>query len=80
MMIVLFIPLGILCLSVGWLCFKVNQPVKAVTIALIGVFFLVSAWLMGYGSMLLLQNIKTNKDDGVIKTRQIKTPTGAAFV
>ena len=66
MMIVLFVPLGMLCLAVGWMCFKTNRPAKAVSIAVLGVFFLVSAWLMGYGTILMLEKIETNKDKGEI--------------
>ena len=63
MMIIFAIPLGILSFIIAYHCFKANHAVKALWCAAFGVFLLVGAVVMGYGTMLMLQNIEPKNFD-----------------
>ncbi|MFA5700172.1 MAG: hypothetical protein WC913_02730 [Desulfuromonas sp.] len=63
MMVLLFIPLGILCFILAYQCLRAEHKVKALWCAALGVFFLCSAAVMGYGVCVLLQNIEPKNFD-----------------
>ncbi|MCA1796702.1 MAG: hypothetical protein LC645_04005 [Geobacteraceae bacterium] len=63
MMILLSIPLGILCFIVAYHCYRADHAAKAVWCAALGVFFLVGAAVMGYGTVVMMQNIEPKNFD-----------------
>lgn len=63
MMILLSIPLGILCFIVAYHCYRANHAMKAVWCAALGVLFLVGAAVMGYGTVVMMQNIEPKEFD-----------------
>ena len=63
MLIILSIPLGILCFIVAYHCYRANHAIKAVWCAALGVFFLVGAAVMGYGTVGMMQNIEPKEFD-----------------
>ena len=63
MMILLFVPLGILCFIVAYHCLKAKHSIKAIWCAVLGTFFLFSAAVMGYGTCVMLQNIEPKNFD-----------------
>lgn len=63
MLIILSIPLGILSFIIAYHCYKANHAVKALWCAAIGVFFLVGAAVMGYGTVVMMQNIEPKEFD-----------------
>ncbi|MDD2557360.1 MAG: hypothetical protein RBR43_08745 [Desulfuromonadaceae bacterium] len=63
MMVILFIPLGILCFILAYQCLRAEYKVKALWCTALGIFFLCSAAFMGYGACVLLQNIEPKNFD-----------------
>ena len=63
MMVILAVPLGILCFIVAYHCLKANHAIKALWCAALGVMFLVGAAVMGYGTVVMMQNIEPKKFD-----------------
>lgn len=63
MLIILAIPLGILSFILAYHCYKANHAAKALWCVAIGIFFLVGAAVMGYGTVVMMQNIEPKKFD-----------------
>ncbi|PLX90276.1 MAG: hypothetical protein C0619_09915 [Desulfuromonas sp.] len=57
MTIILFIPLGLLCLAISFLGLRRNHKRHAFVCALMGLFFLGVAALMSYGTSLLIEKL-----------------------
>ncbi|MDT8420076.1 MAG: hypothetical protein RQ754_06560 [Desulfuromonadales bacterium] len=57
MTIILFIPLGLLCLVISLLGLRRNHKRHAIVCALMGLFFLGVAALLSYGTSLLIDNL-----------------------
>jgi len=57
MFLLLFIPLGLLCLVLAVLALRVGRKKHALVCAVLVVFFWGSAALMGYGTGVLLQSL-----------------------
>jgi len=84
MMIILAVPLGILCFIVAYHCYRAKHAKKAVWCAALGVFFLVGAAVMGYGTVVMMQNIKPKEFDrsapGTTYTATDNDPQTAASI
>jgi hypothetical protein len=57
MIILLFIPLGMLCLVLSLLCLRIGRLRHALTCALFGLFFLGAAALLSYGTGILIEKL-----------------------
>lgn len=57
MIIILFIPLGLLCLAIAYLGLRRNRKRHAIVCALMGLFFLSVAALLSYGTSILVAKL-----------------------